>query len=228
MTDQTNAPQGTEAAAPESTTTEQTTVETPQEAPQATPQADTTEQESKVSQAMSLESTPEPENSEENQPSIDDIVDEALSGELSEETQKLIDENGLGKHIDMLVAGHKALQEKNDQEVYSVVGGKDSYAELQEWAKNNLSDAEKESVNKALFSGDLELAKIAIQGVQSRYVAANGKAPDRVIEGGGTANEDSRPFSSRDEYLAEVRNIKYKQDPEYRKQVEAKRNISGF
>lgn len=217
--------------APESTegTSEVSNVETQQEATQATPQADTTSnKETSLGDTMAIEAKEESEISEESQPTIDDIVNEALSGELSEETQKLIEENGLGKHIDMLVAGHQAIQEKNNQEIFSLIGGKESYAELQEWGKNNMSKEEQETFNEALFSGNMNLAKLAVQGLKAQYVAKNGKAPERVLEGGGSANESNRPFSSQMDYIKATQTMEYKQNPEYRQSVESKRNLSGF
>lgn len=195
---------------------------------QSTEQEETTQESASVGQSMEIGEAAEPENSEESQVTIDDIVSEALSGEISEETQKLIEENGLGKHIDMLVAGHKAIQEKNNQEIFSVVGSEQSYQELQEWGVNNMSAEEKEAFNSALFSGNMNLAKLAVQGLKARYESVVGKSPDRIIEGGGSANTENRPYSDVHEYLKETQTLQYKQNPEYRAQVEARRNKSGF
>lgn len=209
-------------------TGEETSAETQQSETQSELQADTTQQDSTLGDSMAIEAAAEPENSEEAQPTIDDIVNEALSGELSEETQKLIEENGLGKHIDMLVAGHKAIQEKNNQEIFSLVGGQESYSELQEWGKNNMDKDQQEAFNEALFSGNMHLAKLAVQGLKAQYVAQNGKSPDRVLEGGGSANESNRPFGSPMEYIKATQTQEYKHNPEIRQQIEAKRNLSGF
>ncbi len=209
-------------------TTETPSEETQQVETQSTEQADTTQQDGKVTESMGIEVKEEIETSSTPQPTMDDIVDEALNGELSEETQKLVDANGLGKHLDMLVAGHKAIQEKNNGEVFAIVGGKESYEELQEWGRNSMSKEQQESFNNALFSGDMNLAKLAVQGLQAQYIAANGKEPERVIEGGGSANESNRPFADRDAYFAETRTMEYKRNPEYRAKIEAKRNRSGF
>lgn len=222
MTTETNATPNAEV------TTEQPSAETQQVDSQSIEQADTTQQETSVDQSIAMEAPSEPENSEVSQPTIDDIVNEALSGELSEETQKLIEENGLGKHIDMLVAGHKAIQEKNHQEIFSTVGGEESYKELLEWGKHNLSQEERDAFNDGLFSGNMHLAKLAVKGLQAQYVAQNGKSPDRMIEGGASANEENRPYSDRMEYIREATSIEYKRNPEFRAKVEARRNKSGF
>jgi hypothetical protein len=224
MTEETNN------TATESTqvTTEASSEETQQVESQSTEQADTTQSDSTVTDSMAIEASKESETSEQATPTIDDIVNEALGGEISEETQKLIDENGLGKHIEMLVAGHQAIQEKNNQEVFEITGGESGYKELQEWGKNSMSAEAQEAFNDALFSGNMNLAKLAVAGLQAQYVAANGQGPDRVIEGGGSANEENRPFSDINEYLKITRTNKYKRDHVFQAEVEAKRNKSGF
>jgi len=208
--------------------TEVSSEETQQVESQSTEQADTTQSDTTVTSEMAIEESAEPENSNDPQPTIDDIVNEALSGELSEETKKLIEENGLGKHIDMLVEGHRAIQEKNNQEIFSLVGGEESYQELQEWGVNNLSPEERESFNGALFSGDMNLAKLAVQGLRARYEQINGKSPERVIEGGGTVNTANRPYSDVAEYIKATQSLEYKQNPDYAAEVEQRRNLSGF
>lgn len=223
MENENNAPTG------ENTAAEETVVDTQQEDTQSTPQEETTKEESKsVNQSLKIEEKVEEEAPATSQPTIDDIVEEALSGELSDETRQLIEDNNLGKHIDMLVAGHQAIQEKNDQQIFEVVGGKESYAELQEWGKNNMSKEEQSAFNEALFSGNMNLAKLAVQGLKAQYVSQNGKSPEKIIEGGGSVNESNRPFSSKQDYLKATQTQEYKHNPEYRKQVESKRNLSGF
>ena len=224
MTEETNSTENTEV------TNEQPSEDTQQLDTQSDTQEETsTQQDVSLSDSMKIEADAEPENSEEaSQPSIDDIVNEALTGELSKETQKLIDENDLGRHIDMLVEGHRAIQEKNNNEIFSLVGGEKSYSELQEWGRNNMSQEDQSAFNEALFSGNMNLAKLAVQGLKAQYTSQNGKEPSRVIEGGGSANEANRPFSSQMEYLKATQTLQYKQDPGYRKSIEQKRNLSGF
>jgi len=224
MTEEVNAPESNEV------NNEQPSEDTQQVESQSTQQEETAQQqETTLGESMAIEAEAESENSEEaSQPTIDDIVNEALSGELSEETQKLIEENGLGRHIDMLVEGHKAIQEKNNQEIFTLVGGQDSYSELQEWGRSNMSQEDQAAFNEALFSGNMNLAKLAVQGLKAQYVSQNGKEPNRVIEGGGSANEANRPFSSQMDYLKATQTLQYKQDPAYRKSIEQKRNLSGF
>ena len=160
---------------------------------------------------------------------LDGLVKAALNGELSDDVRASLDKQGLGGHFDMIVNGHKAEIAKNDAEIISVVGGKDSYAELQEWALSNLDDSDIDAFNHAVLeSGNIGLAKLAVEGLKARYTEANGRAPSKHIEAGGTANDSTRPYNNRDEYINETMSMKYRQDPEYAALVEAKRNVSGF
>jgi hypothetical protein len=169
------------------------------------------------------------ESSESFSESLDTLVNLALNGGLSDEQRQALEDQGISGHFDMIVNGHKAQIAKNDEEIISVVGSKESYAELQEWAGSNLSDSEVESFNRAVLeSNDIGLAKLAVEGLQARYLKANGSAPNKVIEAGGTSNAANRPYDSRDEYINETMSMKYRQDPEYAALVEAKRNLSGF
>ena len=160
---------------------------------------------------------------------LDDLVSAALNGGLSDEQKESLDKQGLSQHFDMIVQGHQAVVAKNDAEIVEVVGGVEAYGELQEWALSNLSDSEIESFNMAVVeSGNIGLAKLAVEGLQARYQREHGQTPSKRIEAGGTANEATRPYSDRNEYINETMSIKYRQDPEYAAQVEAKRNLSGF
>ena len=171
----------------------------------------------------------EVDSSEDFSKGLDGLINAALSDTLTPEQRAALDEQGLGKHFDMIVAGHKAEVAKNDAEIVSVVGDQAAYGELQEWAVSNLSDSEIASFNLAVIeSGDIGLAKLAVEGLQARYLKANGSAPSKRIEAGGTANDSTRPYSNQMEYIAEANSVKYQQDPVYASQVEAKRNLSGF
>jgi len=160
---------------------------------------------------------------------INGLIEAALNGELTDEQRASIDEDGLGQHFDMIVNGHKAEIAKNDAEIVGVAGGQEAYTELQEWAVSNLDDSEIDAFNRAVLeTGDIGIAKLAVEGLQARYQRANGQAPNKIIEAGGTSNESNRPYNNVNDYINETMSMKYRQDPEYAAQVEAKRNLSGF
>lgn len=214
-------------------TTEQTQTNTKQETQQASTgeQVDTSKSIETNGSEVGLQrkEVPDVDSGLEFSKGLDDMVKSALNGNLSDEQRAALDKQGLGDHFDMIVSGHKAKIAANDAEIVGVVGSKESYSELQEWALANLDDSDIKSFNLAVIeSGDIGLAKLAVEGLQARYLKANGHAPEKRIEAGGTANDATRPYSHRDEYINETRSMKYRQDPEYAAKVEAKRSISGF
>lgn len=234
MVDEVNSEQSSESTEVVSEQGDQSSSQSSEETQQAPTeqQVDTSSEIKSNGSTLGLQEKPAEESSESNEDSsqnIDSIVNMALNGELTDEARKVIDDAGLGAHFDMIVNGHKAEIAKNDAEIVGVVGGQEAYGELQEWALSNLSDSEVNSFNKAVLeTGDIGIAKFAVEGLQARYLKANGSAPDKVIEAGGTVNEANRPYASRDEYIDECMSMKYKSDPDYAAQVEAKRAQSGF
>lgn len=209
-------------------TQENTQVETQ---PESTNQeADTTEEKSSEREVGLVRKEEEDSSGEPfDESSVEELVMTAIEEGLSEEQRKILDESGLGKYFDMIVGAKKAEIAKNDEEIISIVGDKQSYSELQEWALSNLNDDEIDAYNRAVLeSHDIGIAKLAVEGLQARYLKANGQAPSKVIEAGGTSNEASRPYASRDDYIKDALSIEYKRNPEYAAQVEAKRNLSGF
>lgn len=227
MSETENSNATTSSEASEATTTE-VSAETQSVDSQPTGQADTTPETTEVNQSMGITPKEESENSESGHKSIHELVEAHINGELSEEDQKLIEENGLKDYLNDLAEVRQMRIERNDKEVISVVGSPEAYKELQEWGTNNLSAEEQQAFNDALFSGNMNLAKLAVQGLKARYENENGKAPDRVIEAGGTANQANRPYSNVQEYIQETQTFQYKQDPEFRAKVESRRNKSGF
>lgn len=216
---------------------EQTTqsIETSQEETQQSStgeQADTSEALETNGSEVGLqkkESDGQVESGEEFSNSLDELVNAALNGGITDEQRDMLDKQGLGQHFDMIVQGHQAAVAKNDAEIVGVVGGKEAYGELQEWALSNLSDSEIESFNMAVIeSGNIGLAKLAVEGLQARYLKVNGSAPSKRIEAGGTANDSTRPYSNNMEYINDTMSMEYRQNPEYAAKVEAKRNLSGF
>ena len=233
MSDENNSEQNSESTEVISEQSDQSTDQSSEETQQASTeqQVDTSHKINTNGSKLGLQekSSEESSESEESYLSVDELVNMALSGELSDEQRKVIEDAGLASHFDMIVSGYQAQIEKNDAEILSVVGGQEAYAELQEWGSNNLSDDEFNAFNRAVVdSGDMGIAKLAVAGLQAMYLKANGNAPDKVIEAGGTSNAADRPYENRDEYIDEYMSMKYKQDPDYAAQVEAKRRLSGF
>ena len=53
-------------------------------------------------------------------------------------------------------------------DVKNVAGGEDTYAEMMQWASDNLSENEKSAYNN-VNSTDVESIKLAVTGLKARY-----------------------------------------------------------
>jgi hypothetical protein len=124
----------------------------------------------------------------------DALADEFLrTGKVGDKTYEQAAKLGLDrKFVDNFVAGQAALVERQTAELYSEVGGPDEFARIAAWAKANLSAREVQAFNQATQQGSLDMAKLALRGLSSRYQAAVGRAPNLVS---GDAAPASNAFS---------------------------------
>lgn len=139
-------------------------------------------------------------------------------GELSDATYEDLAKKGIPREtVDAYIAGQQALVEKRQSAGYEIVGGKDEYSKMVEWAKVNLSKEEAAAYNQAV-NGSWELAQIAIQGLQAKYQKTVGKTPN-LVQGTAGNNGGSMAFTSKEEVKAAMRDPRYKVDASYRDQV---------
>ncbi len=141
-------------------------------------------------------------------------------GELTQESYDKLAEQGLGKQIvDDFIAGQNARVANETREVAAVVGGEDNLNAVLEWAGENLSEAEINAYNSATQQGK-DSAKLALQGLYSRYTAENGSSPNLI--GGQTGGESRDVFKSSHEMTKAMEDPRYWKDPDYQKEVQDK------
>jgi len=142
----------------------------------------------------------------------------AENGELSDESFRELEEAGLPRElVQQYIAGQQAQAEKFQQDVFSLVGGQEQYQAITEWAKSNLSDAEKRAFNAAVSSGDYAQTALAVQGLQTKYSASEGKAP--ALVGGQRPGQTSHGYASRNEVVEAMKDPRYGKDDAYTKEV---------
>ncbi|NCT81916.1 MAG: capsid assembly protein [Comamonadaceae bacterium] len=143
----------------------------------------------------------------------------ADKGQLSEASYAALEKAGIGKDVvDGYIAGQQALVSQRETEGHSLVGGKDQYSTMVQWASANMSPAEIETFNKSVTGTPAEM-KQAILGLKASYEAVLGAEPKLVAGQRGASQEDT-PFASRSEVTAAMRDSRYSNDPAYRAQVE--------
>lgn len=144
----------------------------------------------------------------------------ADSGELSEKTYKDLEAKGIPKEmVDAYVEGQQAKAEAYSKEIYGFAGGEESYKEMSQWASENLSDSEVEAFNSAITSGNQSQARLAIDGLVSRYRDNGGAEPTLV---GGKASASVDTYNSWAQVTKDMGTPEYKKDPAFRDAVQKK------
>ena len=99
-----------------------------------------------------------------------------------------------------------------------LVGGADAYSELTRWAKDGLEKVEINSFNSSVSSSNLRVSKLAVAGLLSRYVLANGRPP--YLTTGYAPPVDI--YATKEEIIRAMKDLRYSKDAVYRNAVIAK------
>jgi hypothetical protein len=146
-------------------------------------------------------------------------------GTLSDKSFKDLEARGIPRYVvESYIEGQKAVAESQVAAIYNNVGGQEQYQQMIEWAADNLPDNEIDAFNAMIDSGDSSSITFAVRGLQARFSSAAGMP--RLMQG-GTAGPGTSPFRSLAEVTAAMRDPKYRVDPAYRKDVEARLAISN-
>lgn len=159
---------------------------------------------------------------------FDALSDEFNStGALSDASYAALEAKGFHRElVDSFIAGQQAIAANYAAEVTSNVGGMEAYGEIVSWAKDNLTPDEIDAFNENVDSGNLTKAKLAVQGLKARYDAAVGTEP--TLLGGDNAGTTGDVFRSTAELTAAMKDPRYKKDPAYRADVQAKLGRSNI
>lgn len=143
----------------------------------------------------------------------------AETGDLKPETYAKFKAAGVPEEIVKgYIEGQKAVANQYTESVKAVAEGQ--FDTMATWAATNLTPAELAAYNKAVDSGDADVAKLAVSGVYQKFVAANGKDPALVNGENGDAKGDV--FESTRQVTEAMRDKRYKTDPAFRKAVQEK------
>lgn len=150
----------------------------------------------------------------------------AENGDLSEQTYKDLQDRGIPKDmVDAYVEGQAAKATAYTQEIFGYAGGEESYKGMTEWAADNLSDSEIDAFNDAITSGNTSQARLAIDGMVSRYRDNGGYEPS-LLSGKASASVDT--YNSWAQVTKDMATTEYKKDPAFRQAVEKKLGRSAL
>lgn len=143
-------------------------------------------------------------------------------GGLSEDSMTKLEEAGFSQDlVNSWIQGQEALANNYQGSIYDSVGGEEAYSEMIKWAGDNLSEAQASAFDRAVTSGDLEIAQLAVSGLQSQYQSAEGTTPKLVSETQATSSTGG-VFGSWAEVTRAMSDSRYETDKAYRQQVTTK------
>ncbi len=181
------------------------------------------------------ENKAEPSETEDNATSEPEVTNSAVTsaseeyfetGELSEETYKSLEANGIPKEmVDMYVNGYEAVANQQQQTLMQEAGGKENYDAMSEWAATALTDQEQEVYNNTVESGDVNAATMAIRGLYARF-QSDGGTPVSLVQGDTSGTAGALPFSSSKEMTIAMQDPRYSYDNKYREQVSQRLSVT--
>lgn len=138
-------------------------------------------------------------------------------GELSADSLSKLEKAGITKDVvDQYVQGQQALAAQRDAKGLEVVGGKENFTRMAEWAKTNMTHEELTAFNKGVAGSEAEMVQ-AMSALQVRYTAANGSEPKLL--GGQGGDTPAAGYRSRAEMTTAMKDPRYNADPAYRQDV---------
>ena len=145
-------------------------------------------------------------------------------GTLSDQHFEELNKAGFTRDVvESYLAGIQQKSAVTEQQIYDIkeqYGGDAGYANMMDWAGQNLSDAEKGAFTTGINNPNIEVVKLAVEGLHSRFTKATGTEPQLI--GGKTPSTTAEKFESYDQLTRAMQDEKYATDPAYRKMVERK------
>jgi hypothetical protein len=186
------------------------------------------------------EAKPDGDNKPDNKPdtadgepapiSLKGATDEFIKndGEISEATYEGLAKMGMTKElVDDYIAGQQAIAGQLVTRIHSIAGGEAEYSALMEWAGQNWSAEQVDAYDAVINAGDEGSITLALNGLKAAYTEAEGSAPN-LLNGQSDGLTGPGGYASKAEMTADMKDPRYKTDPGFRKQVEAKLQNSNI
>lgn len=143
-----------------------------------------------------------------------------VNGQLSDASYKELEAQGIPRvMVDGYIKGQEASATELRQEAFKITGSEENFDAMVNWAAGSLTPAEVAAYNKAI-DGPKEQAMLAVQGLYSKFVQANGKNP--ALVSGNQPVTTGDVFQNWAQVTKAMQDPRYAKDPDYRKQVEQK------
>lgn len=145
----------------------------------------------------------------------------AEKGTLSEESYEKLTKVGFPRElVDDYIRLKSGEATNIVSEIKSSVGGDQAFNDMVAWAKTSWTPNQLRAYNDGVNSGDAAKMRLAVQALAADYKANNGSVPRLVSGGNGPVSAGG--YRSQAEFLADIQNPKYREDPAFRADVEAR------
>jgi hypothetical protein len=150
-------------------------------------------------------------------------------GEISAESYAKLEAKGLSKaDVDMWAEGIRARSTRLADELRSEAGGPEAFNQLLQWARTGMSAEEVQAYNDAVNGGQMTVAKMLLRSMRAAYETKNGRQPNLVGGENVPQHGGVKPFASQDQMVKAMSDIRYREDPNYRAEVDRRLAISDF
>ena len=162
---------------------------------------------------------------------LEDLWEQAQEGKYKDDSiaaLEKMDPKDLAKmHLEYRSStANKDLSENDVKELQGIVGGKENYTNMMNWAVQNLGEQEVNMFDTVMERGDPLAAFFAVRSLAYRYNDAIGY--DGKVVTGKASKSGSDIFKSQAEVVAAMGDPKYDSDPAYRRAIMEKLDRSDI
>ena len=118
------------------------------------------------------------------------------------------------------------ITEAQISDIKKSAGGEQAYANVVNWAKDNLEKSQVNAFDEVVNTGSVEAIKLAVAGLKAQYDNANG-VEGRMVTGKAPTNSGDI-YRSQAELVAAMNDPRYDRDPAYRQDVIEKLDRSNL
>ena len=150
-------------------------------------------------------------------------------GEITDAHYKELEQAGFPRSIvDAHLGGLRGEAAATEKDVMAIRDsyGADNFANMQQWASQNLTDAEKAAYSSGINSTNIEQIKLTVAGLHARYVANVGQEPNLLS--GRPSSGGADKFESTAQLEDAMNDPQYRKDPAFRAKVEDKLGRSSI
>ena len=119
------------------------------------------------------------------------------------------------------------ISEAQISEIKESAGGDKAYANVVNWAKDNLDSLQTDAFDEVVNTGSVQAIKLAVAGLKAEYDKANG-VEGRMVTGKTAPPASGDVFRSQAELVSAMNDRRYDSDPAYRQDVIEKLDRSNL